>query len=122
MKLQVRLIARVSTEVSICVYDAVATFLCGNKEHINALHYNFFDSCEGNVEDLDCAHDLWGVLEMPLPLKAQELTELKADVTEIWRLNSIKLSQVSSCFRWLTWLLCSESLTEPPALHCTSYL
>jgi hypothetical protein len=39
---------------------------------------------EGSVEDLDCAHDPWGVLEMPLPLKAQVLTELKADVTEIW--------------------------------------
>jgi len=74
----------VSTEVSIYVFDADATLLCGNKEHINALQYNFFDSCEGSVEDLDCAHDLWGVLQIPLPLKAQELTDLEADVTEIW--------------------------------------
>jgi hypothetical protein len=54
---------------------------------------------ESSVEDLDCAHDLWGVLEMPLPLKAQKLTELKGDVAEIWRLNSIKLSQASSRIR-----------------------
>ena len=71
---------------------------------------------------MDYCNDLWGVLEMPLPLRAQELTELKADVTEIWWLNSIKLSQASSCIRWLTWLLYSESFIEPPALHCTTYL